>query len=60
MNDENQEPHPIRDSWLDILILPQGEVTFWVWGDADLPGDLLDKLRESGLVLELKHTSLCG
>jgi hypothetical protein len=60
MNDGNQETHPMRDSWLDILILPQGKVTFWVWGDSDLPDDLLDKLGESGLVLELKHISLCG
>jgi len=60
MSDKNEEPHPIKESWLNIVILPQGEVTFWVWGDTALQGDLLDKLRESGVVLELKHTSLCG
>jgi len=59
MNDGDQPSYPINNSWLDILILAQGEMTLWVWG-ADLPDDLLDKLRESGLVLELKHTSLCG
>jgi hypothetical protein len=60
MNDGNQESHLIGNSWLDILILPQGEVIFWIWGDSNLPDDLLDKLGESGLALEMKHTALCG
>ena len=45
---------------LDILIPPEGDLTFWEWSDLTLPPELLDKLAELGVVLELKNSSPCG
>jgi len=60
MTDASEEWHGTADSWLDILVPPEGELTLWLWSEAKLPSDFLDKLRELGLVLEPKSTSPCG
>ena len=60
MTDAGDKAYPAGDSWLDIVVPPTGELTVWLSSEAELPADFLDRLRELGLELELKHTSLCG
>ena len=60
VNDEKQKPHFTANSWLDILILPDGEVTLWMWGEDEISEKLPEVLKEFGLALDVKCISLCG
>ena len=60
MSARHREPRTASDGELDILIPPEGELTFWEWSGLELSSELLDKLRELGVVLELKNSSPCG
>jgi hypothetical protein len=60
MNDASEKAYAVADSWLNILVPPEGELTIWLWSEAKLTPDFLDKAKEFGLVLELKSTSPCG
>lgn len=59
-DDTGQKPYATGDSWVNILVPPEGELTLWLWSEAKLPPDFLDKLRELGLVLKSRSSSPCG
>lgn len=60
MDDLNEKAYATGDSWIDILVPPEGEMTLWLWSEAKLPPDFFENLSDLGLVLDLRYTAPCG